>query len=313
MWRCSASRTRRVRRCGCTSGGGLRDRLVRAVVGRCGPRASGRWSWWICPCSAGLLGWCSRRRWRCPAPGCGAGSFSEQDPAIAPRRELLTTRAGRWATRRAGRGEPVSDIAATLGCDWHTVNRSVRRWGSALLAADTERISRVHALGLDEHLMWRRGRFRARAWATSIVDVGRGQLLDIVAGRTAEAPKRWLLGRPRSWLAAVRWAVPGPVGPIPLSVQRGSAARGPGRGPLPCRAVGQRRPRRGPPQSPTADPRTPRPQTRPPIPGPQTARRGVRARHRRRTGPASGPARRRRPLRRGPRRLARQRDPALDL
>ena len=131
----------------------------------------------------------------------------------------MTTRAGRWATRRAGRGEPVSDIAATLGCDWHTVNRSVRRWGSALLAADTERISRVHALGLDEHLMWRRGRFRARAWATSIVDVGRGQLLDIVAARTAEAPKRWLLGRPRRWLAAVRWAVPGPLGPIPLSVQ----------------------------------------------------------------------------------------------
>ena len=47
----------------------------------------------------------------------------------------------------------------------------------------------------------------AEDWATGIVDVGRGQLLDIVPGRTAEAPKRWLLRRPRSWLAAVRWGV----------------------------------------------------------------------------------------------------------
>ena len=46
-----------------------------------------------------------------------------------------------------------------------------------------------------------------KAWATSIVDVGRGQLLDIVAGRTAQAPVRWLLARPSRWLSGVRWAV----------------------------------------------------------------------------------------------------------
>ena len=79
--------------------------------------------------------------------------------------------------------------------------------GAALLDADTERISRVSALGLDEHLMMRRGRFRTKAWGTSIVDVGRGQLLDIVRGRTAKAPTRWLLGRPRGWRAGIRWAV----------------------------------------------------------------------------------------------------------
>ena len=53
----------------------------------------------------------------------------------------------------------------------------------------------------------RRGRFRAKAWATGIVDVGRGQLLDIVPGRTAQAPAAWLLARPRRWPAGVRWAV----------------------------------------------------------------------------------------------------------
>ena len=87
------------------------------------------------------------------------------------------------------------------------MNASVRRWGEALLEADAERIGGTAALGLDEHLMWRRGRFRAKAWATSIVDVGRGQLLDIARGRTAKAPTKWLLGRPRAWRCAIRWAV----------------------------------------------------------------------------------------------------------
>jgi len=74
------------------------------------------------------------------------------------------------------------------------VNESVRRWGSALLAADTARVCDVSALGLDEHLMWRRGRFRAKAWATGIVGVGRGQLLDTVPGRIAQALAAAALG-----------------------------------------------------------------------------------------------------------------------
>ena len=47
----------------------------------------------------------------------------------------------------------------------------------------------------------------AKAWAAGLVDVGRGQLLDIVPGRAAQAPAAWLLARPRRWLARVRWAV----------------------------------------------------------------------------------------------------------
>ncbi len=148
-----------------------------------------------------------KRVWRCLEEGCEVRYVSEQDPEIAPPREKLTARAGRWATQQAGEGRALDDAAGDLGCSWHPVNNAVQRWGSALLEADTERISDVEALGLDEHLMWRRGRYRAKHWATSIVDVGRGQLLDIVPGRSADAPARWLLGRPAAWLAAVRWAV----------------------------------------------------------------------------------------------------------
>ena len=148
-----------------------------------------------------------KRRWRCARQGCSAGAVTEQDPAIAPVRERLTARAGRWATRQAGRGRPVKDVASELGCSWHPVNASVRRWGGALIDADAARISDVFALGLDETLMWRRGRFRTKAWSTGIVDVASGQLLDMVRARTAKAPTRWLLRRPRNWRAGIRWAV----------------------------------------------------------------------------------------------------------
>ncbi len=55
-----------------------------------------------------------KRRWRCPSRGCGAGTVTEQDPEIAPPREKLTARAGRWATRQAGRARPVDEVAAEL-------------------------------------------------------------------------------------------------------------------------------------------------------------------------------------------------------
>ena len=148
-----------------------------------------------------------KRRWRCARRGCGAGTVTEADREIAPARALLTSRAARWATRQAGRGRPLKDVGAELGCGWHAVNLAVQRWGGALLDADADRIAAVVALGLDETLFCRRGRFAQRAWSTSIVDAARGQLLDMVPGRTADGPARWLLRRPQSWLAAVRWAV----------------------------------------------------------------------------------------------------------
>ena len=143
-----------------------------AAAGGCGHTATAGWSWWTCRRSGGLCGWCSRRRWRCSDCDCEAGTVTEQDPRIAPEHGRLTTRAGRWATRQAKLGRTVAEVADELGCSRHPVNASVRRWGEALLEADTERISAVVALGLDEHLMWRRGRSRTKARATGIVDAG---------------------------------------------------------------------------------------------------------------------------------------------
>ena len=64
-------------------------------------------------------------RWRCPTAGCVVGSFTEVDDRIAPARGALTARAARWATVAVGRdARAVSDVAAELGCDWHTANRA---------------------------------------------------------------------------------------------------------------------------------------------------------------------------------------------
>lgn len=54
--------------------------------------------------------------------------------------------------RQTGRARAVAEVAEEPECSSHPVNASVRRWGSALLDADTERIS-LEALGLGETLM----------------------------------------------------------------------------------------------------------------------------------------------------------------
>lgn len=58
-----------------------------------------------------------KRRWRCPDQGCEAGTVTEQDPAVVPPRERLTARAGRWATRQAGRARPVGELAESAVAD----------------------------------------------------------------------------------------------------------------------------------------------------------------------------------------------------
>ena len=147
-----------------------------------------------------------KRRWRCPAPECPTGSWTEEDRSIAAPRLALTDRAGRWATEQVGRcGRSVNEVAAALGCDWHTVNDAVVAYGTALLD-DQDRFGEVRALGLDEVLFARLGTYRTPNFSTQLVDVERGQLLDVVEGKKAEGPKTWLENRGEAWLANVTFA-----------------------------------------------------------------------------------------------------------
>ena len=141
-------------------------------------------------------------------PGCGlcGGSFTKTEERIALARAALTARACRWATMAVGRdGRSVSDVASELGCDWHTVNDAVMAWGQALLDADCDRVGAVSALGLDETLYKREGRWRTRRWCTSIVDVTGGQLLGVVGGPDAQGAASCLLAQPEAWRDGITW------------------------------------------------------------------------------------------------------------
>ncbi len=81
-----------------------------------------------------------KRRWTCCDDDCEMGSWTEEDDRIAGPRQVLTSRAARWATVQVGRcARSVNEVAAELGCDWHTVNATVVAYGEALLEADARR------------------------------------------------------------------------------------------------------------------------------------------------------------------------------
>jgi transposase len=74
------------------------------------------------------------------------------------------------------------------------------------LDADVDRVGAVAALGVDEVLFGRFGPWRAQAWSTQIVDVARGQLLDVIPGRSAAGLCDWLADQDQTWLDAIAWA-----------------------------------------------------------------------------------------------------------
>ena len=95
------------------------------------------------------LGW-AKRRHVCREDLCPGGSFTEQDPAVAPPRGRLTTRAVSWAVDEV-RGEhaSISGLARRLGVDWHTLWRAVRTH-LEVLEADPARFDGVTMLGVDD-------------------------------------------------------------------------------------------------------------------------------------------------------------------
>ena len=147
-----------------------------------------------------------KRRWSCPDVTCATGTWTEDVPAIAASRLVMTDRAGRWVTEQVGRhGRTVNEVALELGCAWHTINDTMIAYGEALVD-DPDRIGAPTARGLDETLFVRVGLRRRQAWSTSIVDVRAGRLLDVVPGRSGVEPSRWLAARSDEWRANIVWA-----------------------------------------------------------------------------------------------------------
>jgi len=104
------------------------------------------------------------------------------DHRIAAKSCLLTTRAAKWATVQVGVGRTVSEVAAELDCDWHTVNDAVTTYGSALLAADRKRWTKTRAIGLDETSFVRLADTHT-SYATTVCDVEHHQIIEILPSR----------------------------------------------------------------------------------------------------------------------------------
>jgi transposase len=81
------------------------------------------------------------------------------------------------------------------------------------LVDDAARIGPLDALGLDETLFVKRGRWRKKQWSTSIVDVRAGQLLDVVEGRDSHPARRWLAARDPAWRSGIRYGTLDMSGP----------------------------------------------------------------------------------------------------
>jgi transposase len=144
------------------------------------------------------LAW-KKHRMRCVGPSCQKGSFSLEDHRIAAKNCLLTTRAAKWATVQVGTGRTVKEVADELGCDWHTVNNAVTTYGEALLAADTKRMNKTSAIGLDETKFVKLSPHSHADYATTVVDVEHHQIIDVLPSRSYVEVAAWLDKQPRAW------------------------------------------------------------------------------------------------------------------
>jgi transposase len=142
---------------------------------------------------------------RCVNPRCPKRSWVLSDHRIAAKNCLLTTRAAKWATVQVGGGRTVSEVAAELSCDWHTVNDAVCTYGEALLAADRKRLNKTRAIGLDETSFVKLSTRTHTDYATTVADVENHQIIEILPTRKYTDVAGWIDKQPKSWKERIRF------------------------------------------------------------------------------------------------------------
>jgi len=150
------------------------------------------------------LAW-KKHRMRCVDLACATKSWVLTDHRIAAKHCLLTTRAAKWATVQVGGGRTVSEVAAELACDWHTVNDAVTTYGNALLEADRKRLNQTTAIGLDETSFIKHGTKTHADFVTTVADVENHQIIDILPTRKYADVAGWIEGQPAAWKERIRY------------------------------------------------------------------------------------------------------------
>lgn len=149
-----------------------------------------------------VLGW-HKRIWRCPDADCDTKTWTERRDDVAKPRRSMTERARSDVCVQVGRdGRSVAAVAADYGISWSTAWAAVVEVGTALVD-DPARVAPSKAIGLDETSFRAGNHLRRAAFVTGVVDVARGQLVDVFAGRDAADLRRWMTTTDRTWLAGV--------------------------------------------------------------------------------------------------------------
>jgi transposase len=145
----------------------------------------------------------NKRRWRCRTKRCVKRTWTEKLSGVAPR-QVLTLRAGAEVTRQVGQlCRSVASVAAEYGVGWDTAWASVEHHGRRLVT-DPHRVGPVRALGVDEHSYLAATREHQTIYATSLVDLDRRIVIDLVEGKSADKLRRWTAARSRRWRRDVR-------------------------------------------------------------------------------------------------------------
>jgi transposase len=150
------------------------------------------------------LSWRKHRLW-CPDQACARSSWTAGDHRIAAKSCLLTTRCAKWATRQVGGGRTVNEVAAELGCDWHTVNDAVTIYGAALLQADRKRLNTTTAIGLDETGFSKPNNRAHKSYVTTVADVENHQIIEILPTRDFTDVADWIDKQPKVWKERLRF------------------------------------------------------------------------------------------------------------
>ena len=146
-----------------------------------------------------------KRIWRCTHLECEQQTWTESHPQIR-RRAGWTERARKQACRRVGRdGHSVAAVARDFGVGWAAVMAAVIEYGSALIE-HPDRIEGVAAVVVDETAFARANPIRSTVFATGIVDLHRGKLIDIIPGRSRKVLADWLIDQPAEWTAGIEVA-----------------------------------------------------------------------------------------------------------
>ena len=137
-----------------------------------------------------------KHRLVCTNSECPMKSFTLGDHRIAASGCMLTTRAAKWVVREIDSGQHISHLAKTLNTSWDSVSTAMRRYGAALISADTKRLKATTAIGLDETLFLREGPHKHKHWSTTVCDVINNRLIDVIPTRDFPEVARWLHDQP---------------------------------------------------------------------------------------------------------------------